>query len=196
MTNDASEANKLQEIVYAEAMKAAEFSPELAQVRNQYENDLLKEYTRSSLIPTNIDGLIKEYMNIRLKECMVRPAFARGLKSAHANVYMRILRENIIDELKLTDSAKKDDFVYEKSLYSIMQENMNYNLESQYNLDDLNNEQAIGYQNLEARAADTANNQSLAHESTFDKMMAEYFLDKRGEYKKGNKLLQDLEKVF
>ena len=195
-SNDASEANKLQEMVYAEAMKAAEFSPDMQHLRNQFENELLKEYTQPRLHQTRIEQLIGDYMNIRLKECMVRPAFAKGLKSAHASVYMRILRENIIDELKLAESPKKDEFTFDKSVFGSFEKNMHYELESMYNLNELNNEQAIGYHNLEARAADVANNRDLAHESVFDKMMADYFLDKRGEYKKGNKLLKDLEEVF
>lgn len=52
-----------------------------------------------------------------------------------------------------------------------------------YNLDHLNNENAIGYNNLEARAADIENNTNLAHETVFDKMLAEFYMKNRGEYK-------------
>jgi len=60
----------------------------------------------------------------------------------------------------------------------------------------LNNEDAIGYNNLEARAANIAQNKELAHETVFDQMLADYFLQKRGEIKKSNGLLKDLESVF
>ena len=60
----------------------------------------------------------------------------------------------------------------------------------------LNNENAIGYNKLEERAANPEANRDIAHESVFDKLMADYFLEKRGEYKQSNKLLRDLEKVF
>jgi len=36
----------------------------------------------------------------------------------------------------------------------------------------------------------------LAHETVFDKLLADYFLGKRGEYKESNKLLKDLADVF
>ena len=71
-----------------------------------------------------------------------------------------------------------------------------YDAAAKYNLGHLNNAEAIGYRNLEARAADLANNTDIAHESVFDQMLAEYFLQKRGEYKDSNKLLTDMEKMF
>lgn len=65
-----------------------------------------------------------------------------------------------------------------------------------YNLENINNEKAIGYNNLEARAADLENNTDLAHETVFDKMLAEFYMKNRGEYKQGNKMKADLEKHF
>ena len=56
----------------------------------------------------------------------------------------------------------------------------------------------MGYDNLVERAkAETAGqNFDIAHETVFDKLLADYFLDKRGEYKDSNKLLKDLSKIF
>jgi hypothetical protein len=56
--------------------------------------------------------------------------------------------------------------------------------QAKYNLDHLNNENGIGYNNLEGRA-----DGDPAHDSPFDKMMAEYFLEKRTEYKDSNQLM-------
>jgi hypothetical protein len=53
-------------------------------------------------------------------------------------------------------------------------------------MDQLNNEDAIGFNNLEARAADLSRNKELAHDTMFDQMLAEYFLQKRGTIKKSN----------
>ena len=55
-------------------------------------------------------------------------------------------------------------------------------MESKYDLADVNNETAIGYNNLEKRAATDGNvleNRELAHDTVFDKLLAEYFLNKR-----------------
>lgn len=55
----------------------------------------------------------------------------------------------------------------------------------------VNNTNAIGYDNLLERAQSetAAENFNTAHESVFDKLLADYYLGKRGEYKESNKLL-------
>ncbi len=71
-------------------------------------------------------------------------------------------------------------------------------MESVYNTHGFNNEHAIGFDNIEARvAADTAaGNFEAAHENVFDKLLADYFLAKRGEYKESNKLMGELQEIF
>jgi len=71
-----------------------------------------------------------------------------------------------------------------------------YDPENKWNLNHINNEDAIGYNNLEARAADMANNGDIAHSDVFDRMLADYFLGKRGEIKESNKLMKELETAF
>jgi len=70
--------------------------------------------------------------------------------------------------------------------------------ENMYNLQSVNNEHAIGYDNFEARAAANTpqGNYEAAHESVFDKLLADYFLTKRGEYKEMNNLANELSKIF
>ena len=60
----------------------------------------------------------------------------------------------------------------------------------------LNNEDAIGYNNLEERAADIENNRDIAHDNAFDKLLAEHFLHSRQDIKKGNDLHLELENNF
>jgi len=104
-----------------------------------------------------------------------------------------------MDELKLTESATIDEFEWSKTAEAErcgIDPELTFGVESKYNLHHLNNEDAIGYRNLEERAADIANNKNLAHETVFDKMLADYFLEKRGDYKRGNKLMKDLEELL
>lgn len=56
----------------------------------------------------------------------------------------------------------------------------------------------MGYDNLMKRttAASATENFEAAHESVFDKLLADYFLGKRGEYKESNKLMRELAGVF
>lgn len=69
-----------------------------------------------------------------------------------------------------------------------------HDLESPYNLQNVNNLDALGYDNLLERAKTTSAQQNFetAHETVFEKLLADYFLEKRGEYKESNKLLKDL----
>lgn len=99
-----------------------------------------------------------------------------------------------MDELRLDEGTRMDEFQY-NNLYENV-DILEYDPESKYNLGHLNNDQAIGFRNLEERASDIENNKSIAHESVFDEMLADYFLQKRSDYKKGNKLMTDLEKNF
>lgn len=54
----------------------------------------------------------------------------------------------------------------------------------------IDNEEAIGFKNIFERAANPDKNKELAHESTFDQMLAEYFLQKRGDIKNSNTLIK------
>jgi hypothetical protein len=47
----------------------------------------------------------------------------------------------------------------------------------------LDNLEALGLNNLEQRAADVENNRNIAHDSAFDKMLADYFLQERAHIK-------------
>lgn len=65
---------------------------------------------------------------------------------------------------------------------------MEYDAGARYNLHHLNNEKSIGYNDFEKRAENVDNLKDAAHDTVFDKMLADFFLQKRGDYKKGNKL--------
>lgn len=73
-----------------------------------------------------------------------------------------------------------------------------FDIESPQNLLNLNNTDAIGYDNLLERSKGTTaqENRDAAHETIFDKMQAEYFLNKRGQFSKSNELYKDLMQIF
>jgi hypothetical protein len=128
---------------------------------------------------------------------MIKPEFQKGLATPNASIYMRLLRESIIDELKLVDSTPLDDLSFINHPHSgDLGSQLHLDPEAKYNLDHLNNENAIGYNKLAERAANLDQNRDIAHENVFDQMMADYFLHKRGEVKQGNKMVRDLEEQF
>lgn len=168
----------------------------MADVKNLYENRLLKEYTEEKFDQDKVEHLIQEYTQARLKDCMLKPDFATALRSPNASIYLKMLKEHVMSELKLNESASITEFDWGRLPAQGLEAALKYDPESRYNLNHLNNEQAIGYRNLENRAADIANNKDLAHETVFDKLLADYFLQKRGDYKKSNQVLTDLERLF
>jgi len=44
-----------------------------------------------------------------MNDALQNPQFSSGLNSEHKQVYLKLLRESIIDELKLTDSVTRFD---------------------------------------------------------------------------------------
>lgn len=73
-----------------------------------------------------------------------------------------------------------------------------YDVDAAYNLQGINNADALGYDNLLERgqASSPDENSNLAQSSALDKLMADYFLAKRGEYAETNSMLQGLTEIF
>lgn len=47
---------------------------------------------------------------------MIKPAFAKALKTPNGHIYMKVLRERVLSELNFKDGLQIDDINYEKSL--------------------------------------------------------------------------------
>ena len=163
--------------------------------KNDCENVLISLYMEEKFDQRRVEAIVQDYTQARLKDCLLNVDFAKAMRSPNGHIYLKVLRENILDELKLTESATVDEFDWMKQR-EYLGKSRQHDAESKYNLNHLNNEDAIGYRNLEERAADHDNNWNIAHETVFDKMLADYFLQKRGDYKKGNQLLTNLEEIF
>jgi hypothetical protein len=100
---------------------------------------------------------------------MITPDFAKGASGPDRDIFMRMLRDQIIEELKLTDSMIVDDFAFEDTIHSHFGPNiLEHKGEFVYGLGHLNNEEAIGYNKLKERAADIDNNRTIAHDNVFD----------------------------
>lgn len=134
------------------------------------------EYTRDDLDQKKVQNLIQAYTEARMKDCQLNPDFAKGLQSPNGQIYLKVLRECITNELKLTEATTADEFSWTTTTDAENPNFLRYDTEWKYSLNHLNNEDAIGYRNLEERAADIANNRNIAHDTVFDKMLADYFL--------------------
>jgi len=71
-------------------------------------------------------------------------------------------------------------------------EYLKYDIDSMYNMQDVNNTQSIGYDNLDKKDGTYEN----SHSDVFDKLLADYYLSQRGEYAESNKLMAQLTSVF
>ena len=131
-------------------------------------------------------------MQLRMREATSHKTFQKHLQSENASTLLKLLREQVVDELGLGKANKGSDLMYENitSDFNVMQF---YDIEHSYNAQHFNNQNAIGFDHVEQRAqSDTAEgNYSAAHESVFDKLLAEYYLNKRGQYKQANKLVDE-----
>jgi hypothetical protein len=59
--------------------------------------------------------LVQNYTQARLKDCLLKPDFAKAVKTANGHIYLKVLRENILDELKLAESVKIEEFDWMKT---------------------------------------------------------------------------------
>lgn len=129
----------------------------MTEFKNDCENALLALYMEEKFDQKRTESIVQDYTQARLKDCMLKVDFAKAMRSPNGHIYLKVLRENILDELKLVESAKVDEFEWTKKPEYHAAESQ-YDAESKYNLHHLNNEDAIGYRNLEERAADPDNN--------------------------------------
>ena len=162
-------------------------------VKNKFENDILNEYTSPEFDQSKIESLIQKYTELRINECLLVPGFNDKLRSNNGHLYMKLLKESILNELNLDTPPALSDFKFAKKIerQKIDQE-PRISVEGRYNFADLNNLNAIGYNNLEERAKDPSNNRDLAHDNIYDKLLAEFFLNKRGQVVASNELIQQL----
>ena len=129
---------------------------------------------------------------------MLNATFASKVRdSENGHLYLKVLREKVLDELKLTQEPELEDFSF-KAMYEKSKDMIQYDVEAAYNMQDVSNTQAIGFDNLAKKAGATDDSRSFesAHESVFDKMLADYYLSQRGEYAEANKLMKQLTEVF
>lgn len=77
-------------------------------------------------------------------------------------------------------------------------EQIKLDVDAAYNMQDSNNTQALGFDNLKSRsgAIDDSRTFESSHESVFDKLLADYYLARRGENAESNKLMGQLTDIF
>jgi len=108
-----------------------------------------------------------------------------------------MIRERVHDELGITKETNIGD-LSTTSQRGLGKKIIHYDVESKYSLDNINNLDALGWDNIEQRgsAMTPTENADLAQGHVLDKLMADYFLSKRREYKEANDLVKDMASIF
>jgi len=71
-----------------------------------YENKFLVALVSPDHFESQAQSIINEYTDMRLKQCMLQPAFQTKMKSQYGFLYMKMLRERVMDELKITKESE------------------------------------------------------------------------------------------
>ena len=129
-----------------------------------------------------INEIIEEYQEARMKVCMLNADFQAKVKnSENGHIYLKALRERVIDELQILQDTSPQELTFNQ-LQLNETKHLKYDVESLYNLQNVNNTDAMGFDNLDERGAaeKPADKFNAAHQNVFDKMLADYYLSQRG----------------
>lgn len=145
----------------------------------------MKLYASPEFEQGKIEELIQKYTSLRLKECLMNSEFNEKVKSGNnGHIYLKMLKEQIADELSISAPAKASDFMFEKIFKDQRQM---VDVEGRYNTAAVSNIENIGLDKL-------LNPDASAQ--TLDKLLGHYFQQKRGAYAANNQLLDQLNQQF
>ena len=120
---------------------------------------------------------------------MMSPEFQKKVKGNNGHYYTKMLKENITEELQLNKPTEASSLSFE-NLYSPNRDVADFrvDVEGKYNTHELSNLDTVGLEKLVKEGGES--------DRTVDKMLSEYFLQKRSQYKASNQLLDQLNKQF
>ena len=52
-----------------------------------------------------IENLVQDYIQMRLNDCLLKKDFAKAVKTGNSHIYLKVLRERVFEELKLTEDS-------------------------------------------------------------------------------------------
>ena len=167
----------------------------MEQYKNYYENKLLTAMMQQGadeVVQEAQNEIINEYMSLRFKTCMMNGDFSEQVRSSdNGHLFLKVLRERVVDELGLTSEPKLQDMMLE-TMTGKSAEHIKYDIDSRYSTQDFNNTEAIGYDNLMRKDGSFDN----SHADVLDKLLSDYYLSQRGDYADSNKLMGQLSQIF
>jgi hypothetical protein len=123
--------------VMRKASKLTEMRPEFHYTRNFYENAILEQYTGPKFDQAKVEELVQKYTELRLQDCLLNSELSKEVKTGNnGHIFLKVLREHIADELKLSEPSKASDY----SFFKIFKDpSITTDVEGRYNTNDVSN---------------------------------------------------------
>lgn len=131
------EVDSLRDFTYKELLRQArtltELPLDMLTTKNQFENRVLIAMAQSDYQEQQVKDLIEQYTQIRLRSCMLNREFAIRVKGDdNGHIFLKVLKEQIVEELGLTKPAEASHMAYNSLMSG--KDDTYYDLESAYNL--------------------------------------------------------------
>ena len=220
-TNQPFVKNQDNETLFDEKVKkdirnAVVMSDDLEFSRARIENSLLRIFTvEDKQSKEKASKVISEWVDLRIIDLKSKPGFKLLYDSEFKNNMIGQFKQEIIEELGLLNLSnnimKYEDFNhYDEREHGFKLEVANSIMRKDNPYDDTVNsnilkddkelhpivENSIGYENLMERLQAPENAYNLAHPSLPEKMLAEYYLTKRKDYRASKEMLEALDTEF
>lgn len=175
---------------------AIKMSDDLEFTRARIENDLLRAYTLGESSKEDINAIITDWIDLRILDLKSKPEFKRLNDSEFKNIMIEGLKENVVEEIgltKFTDNARSYN-----QLFPVNERNLHGYANDIANKNNLNHimKNAVGYDRIIERLQAPENSSELAHENLAEKLLGEYYIDKRKDYKASKEMLEVLNQNY
>jgi hypothetical protein len=87
--------------IMRDALDYCKIKSEFLPVRDYFENMVLKIYSQPEFNQDQLERVISKYTEMRINDCLLSPGFKDRVQSDNGHMYMKVLKEQIVDELKL-----------------------------------------------------------------------------------------------
>lgn len=81
-------------------------------VKDYFNNVILKEYSQAEFDQREVEQHVQKYSEMRINDCLLTPGFRDRLNSDNGHIYIKVLKEQIVDELKLTSEPKLQELSF------------------------------------------------------------------------------------
>lgn len=195
--------------------KTIKMSDDLEFTRTRIENEILRAFTRGQKDDNEkVQQLINRWVDIRVIDLKSKPTFNQLYNSEFKYELVNNFKENIAQELGLTNLSKTVMSFEEFEPYDPTQKGFNNDIansvmrqEKDYLMHDIGLktdttdqhmiiQNSIGYDNLIERLQAPEKSYDLAHKNLAEKLLAEYYIDKRKDYRASKEMLEALDKEF